>query len=130
MLPCDGMARAQQCNGFAKPTTKYSKLLVTTAMTSGQMEDSSVRKTNVGMTLKEGAGSTSDRVMLRKNLHLRRQRAANACTGCHARKVRCDVVLGGSPCTNCRRDSSVCRVKDSNRGSKGKAVEGYVNQRI
>jgi hypothetical protein len=61
-------------------------------------------------------GSKSDQVMLRKHLHVRRQRAANACTQCHLRKVRCDVSRFGSPCTNCRADSKVCTIKKSRRG--------------
>jgi hypothetical protein len=66
----------------------------------------------------EHLGSTSDRVMLRKHLHLRRQRAANACTGCHMRKVRCDVSRFGLPCTNCRINLKICTVKESRRGAK------------
>jgi len=68
-------------------------------------------------------GSTSDRVMLRKHLHLRRQRAANACTECHHRKVRCDVSRSGLPCTNCKTDSKVCTIKESRRGLRMRKLE-------
>jgi hypothetical protein len=76
----------------------------------------------------EGAGTThlnskSDQVMLRKHLHVRRQRAANACTQCHLRKVRCDVSRFGLPCTNCRADSKVCTIKESRRGVRNRKVE-------
>ena len=37
-----------------------------------------------------------------------RRRAGRACCACHRRKVRCDMVPEGIPCTNCRRDGDVC----------------------
>ncbi|TFB00506.1 hypothetical protein CCMA1212_007793 [Trichoderma ghanense] len=39
-----------------------------------------------------------------------RLRASHACTVCRIRKVRCDVVVTGFPCTNCRLDSASCKV--------------------
>lgn len=39
-----------------------------------------------------------------------RRRARVACVCCRSRKIRCDVVQR-SPCTNCRLDSQICRVK-------------------
>ncbi|PTB66842.1 N-terminal binuclear Zn cluster-containing protein [Trichoderma citrinoviride] len=39
-----------------------------------------------------------------------RLRASHACTVCRIRKVRCDVVVTGFPCTNCRLDSANCKV--------------------
>lgn len=47
-----------------------------------------------------------------------KRRAARACLSCRNRKVRCDVVTGGHPCTNCRLDRIRCVVKQSNRGRK------------
>lgn len=44
-----------------------------------------------------------------------RKRAARACTWCRARKVRCDVVRCGPPCTNCRLDSESCVVRKRKR---------------
>ena len=41
----------------------------------------------------------------------KRRRASRACLACRARKVRCDVVLCGKPCTNCRLDFSECVVQ-------------------
>ncbi|CZR68248.1 uncharacterized protein PAC_18147 [Phialocephala subalpina] len=41
-----------------------------------------------------------------------RRRARVACHLCHERKVRCDVSLVGSPCTNCRLDAHACSVRD------------------
>lgn len=37
-----------------------------------------------------------------------RKRAWRACQHCHSRKVRCDGVVNGFPCTNCRLDNYDC----------------------
>ncbi|CCT72854.1 related to cutinase transcription factor 1 beta [Fusarium fujikuroi IMI 58289] len=37
-----------------------------------------------------------------------RRRATKACLGCRERKVRCDVVICGPPCTNCYLDGKSC----------------------
>lgn len=42
---------------------------------------------------------------------LHRPRASRACESCHARKVRCDVVLS-NPCTNCRLDRVAVRLPE------------------
>jgi hypothetical protein len=39
---------------------------------------------------------------------LNRPRSAKACQYCRSRKVRCDWVANGNPCTNCRLDSRHC----------------------
>lgn len=44
------------------------------------------------------------------------RRSAVACTLCHARKVRCNVSLSGSPCANCERDRTECVLHSSGRG--------------
>lgn len=44
-----------------------------------------------------------------------KRRASKACCCCRARKVRCDVVENGSPCTNCRLDQVECIVTESKR---------------
>lgn len=41
------------------------------------------------------------------------RRARVACEACHARKVRCDGVANGFPCTNCRLDSQPCNFRPS-----------------
>lgn len=44
----------------------------------------------------------------------RARRAAAACHTCHKRKVRCDALIHGQPCTNCRidgRDDCTVRTK-------------------
>lgn len=58
---------------------------------------------------------------------LKKRRAAIACTACHGRKVRCNVVFVGQPCSNCQQDHTVCALHVSARGkhkhrkvSKGK----------
>lgn len=47
-----------------------------------------------------------------------KRRASKACHSCRARKVRCDVIENGSPCTNCRLDTVDCVVTDSRRGKR------------
>ncbi|KAF3484240.1 C6 transcription factor [Arthroderma uncinatum] len=47
-----------------------------------------------------------------------KRRASKACCCCRARKVRCDVVENGSPCTNCRLDDVECVVAESKRKKK------------
>ena len=44
-----------------------------------------------------------------------KRRASKACCCCRSRKVRCDVVENGSPCTNCRLDRVKCIVIESKR---------------
>ncbi|CAH0047489.1 unnamed protein product [Clonostachys solani] len=53
---------------------------------------------------------------------LGKRRSSKACLSCRSRKVRCDVVNGGVPCTNCRLDELDCVLKESNRGRKPGAV--------
>ncbi|KAK2770707.1 hypothetical protein FQN53_005375 [Emmonsiellopsis sp. PD_33] len=55
-----------------------------------------------------------------------KRRASKACCCCRARKVRCDVVENGSPCTNCRLDEVKCVVTESKRRKKSR-VEGEVS---
>ncbi|EEP76800.1 cutinase transcription factor 1 beta [Uncinocarpus reesii 1704] len=49
-----------------------------------------------------------------------KRRASKACCCCRARKVRCDVVENGSPCTNCRLDEVECVVTESKRRKKSR----------
>ncbi|KAL1889582.1 hypothetical protein Sste5346_008831 [Sporothrix stenoceras] len=51
-----------------------------------------------------------------------KRRASRACLSCRARKVRCDVLSCGLPCTNCRLDGIQCVLSDTNRGKKQSAV--------
>ncbi|KAE8419610.1 fungal-specific transcription factor domain-containing protein [Aspergillus pseudocaelatus] len=44
-----------------------------------------------------------------------KNRASVACCRCHSRKVRCDVALRGSPCTNCSLDKVDCLVPQTRR---------------
>lgn len=41
-----------------------------------------------------------------------KRRSARACTLCRTRKVRCDVVSHGIPCSNCRYHGSACVVAE------------------
>lgn len=45
----------------------------------------------------------------------KKKRAGRACVLCRARKVRCDAVLNGVPCTNCRLDSLECTIPKNKR---------------
>ncbi|KIW73640.1 hypothetical protein PV04_01739 [Phialophora macrospora] len=45
----------------------------------------------------------------------KKKRAGIACTLCRARKVRCDAVLNGTPCANCRLDSLECTIPKNRR---------------
>ena len=51
-----------------------------------------------------------------------KRRASKACLSCRNRKVRCDVVSGGHPCTNCRLDKLDCVVRESHRGRRPNAA--------
>ena len=53
-----------------------------------------------------------------------KRRASKACQCCRARKVRCNVVEHGAPCTNCRLDEVECIVSESKR-KKYVFVAGY-----
>lgn len=103
---------------------KSTTLLITTAMERPMLDISQAEANSNEDILTNHLGSNSERVMLRKHLHLRRQRAAKACARCHQRKVRCDVSQSGLPCTNCRSDSKVCTINESRRGGKRQRLEG------
>ncbi|EME49111.1 C6 transcription factor-like protein [Dothistroma septosporum NZE10] len=55
-----------------------------------------------------------------------KRRASKACQCCRARKVRCNVVEHGPPCTNCRLDEVECIVSESKRKKKwsNSGIEG------
>ncbi|OQU96208.1 Fungal Zn2-Cys6 binuclear cluster domain-containing protein [Cladophialophora immunda] len=57
----------------------------------------------------------------------KKRRAGRACILCRARKVRCDAVLTGIPCTNCRLDSLACTVTKSKRHRVSKASKSGVH---
>ena len=44
-----------------------------------------------------------------------KRRASKACQCCRSRKVRCNVVEHGAPCTNCRLDQVECIITESKR---------------
>ncbi len=52
-----------------------------------------------------------------------KRRASKACHCCRSRKVRCDVVESGIPCTNCRLDEVECLVTEGKRRRKS-YIEG------
>ncbi|RJE25414.1 Transcription factor [Aspergillus sclerotialis] len=57
-----------------------------------------------------------------------KRRASKACCCCRSRKVRCDVVENGSPCTNCRLDQVECIVTESKRRRKSRVESENKNQ--
>lgn len=50
--------------------------------------------------------------------HDRKRRASHVCQGCRKRKVKCDLVVWGSPCSNCREDGIACIGLDSKRSRR------------
>lgn len=78
---------------------------MTAAVTAGRPETGAPPKRKVSQT--NAPGSNRTRPVKR--------RASRACCCCRARKVRCDVVEHGSPCTNCRLDQVECVVTESKR---------------
>ncbi|KAI9732562.1 MAG: hypothetical protein M1834_003897 [Cirrosporium novae-zelandiae] len=52
-----------------------------------------------------------------------KRRASKACQCCRARKVRCNVVEHGAPCTNCRLDEVECIVTEGKRRKKFGALD-------
>ncbi|KAE8330462.1 fungal-specific transcription factor domain-containing protein [Aspergillus sergii] len=59
-----------------------------------------------------------------------KRRASKACCCCRARKVRCDVVENGSPCTNCRLDQVDCIVTESKRRKKSRVEVDNPNHQL
>ncbi|KAL4902502.1 hypothetical protein BDW74DRAFT_157919 [Aspergillus multicolor] len=59
-----------------------------------------------------------------------KRRASKACCCCRARKVRCDVVENGSPCTNCRLDQVECVVTESKRRKKSRVDTELSNPQL
>ncbi|KAF5863412.1 hypothetical protein ETB97_010170 [Aspergillus alliaceus] len=59
-----------------------------------------------------------------------KRRASKACCCCRARKVRCDVVENGSPCTNCRLDQVDCVVTESKRRKKSRVEVDNANHQL
>ena len=57
-----------------------------------------------------------------------KRRASRACHCCRSRKVRCDVVESGTPCTNCRLDEVECMVSDSKRRKRPRTDGEISNQ--
>lgn len=53
-------------------------------------------------------------------LPLRVRRSAVACITCRRRKIRCDVTISGTPCTNCRLDNDQCVTVNQKRPRKAK----------
>ncbi|OJD16056.1 hypothetical protein AJ78_03729 [Emergomyces pasteurianus Ep9510] len=52
------------------------------------------------------------------------KRASAACRSCRARKVRCDVLLKSTPCTNCRLDGAECVIAESKRTKFARTADG------
>lgn len=57
------------------------------------------------------------------------RRARVACEYCHGRKVRCDAMVHGFPCTNCRLDNVECLKWASNPKSERRPTEGKKRSR-
>ncbi|KAJ5088382.1 fungal-specific transcription factor domain-containing protein [Penicillium angulare] len=58
----------------------------------------------------------------------KRRSNGRACLTCHQRKVRCDILTKGSPCSNCEtQGKSSCRIYEK---KKPKAVQVHQSRRI
>lgn len=44
-----------------------------------------------------------------------KRRASQACQGCRARKIRCDVAKHGVPCVHCKLDNVECIMGENKR---------------
>ncbi|EWC44821.1 hypothetical protein DRE_06459 [Drechslerella stenobrocha 248] len=58
-----------------------------------------------------------------------KRRASKACQCCRARKVRCNVVEHGAPCTNCRLDNVDCIITESKRRSNAAEKPGKAKKK-
>ncbi|KAJ8612974.1 hypothetical protein MRB53_037182 [Persea americana] len=67
------------------------------------------RKTPNGVKRGAAAADAADKARAIK------RRASKACQSCRTRKVRCNVVEHGAPCTNCRLDEVECIITESRR---------------
>lgn len=52
----------------------------------------------------------------------KKTRSPRVCTVCRGRKVRCDMMTRGAPCTNCRFNEVECVVGESVRGSRKSTI--------
>ena len=60
------------------------------------------------------------------------RRAAKACSTCHTRKTRCDVLKVGCPCTKCKENNFQCSIEPRKKRRSKFAVEnaGHVGSSI
>ncbi|KAK1674954.1 fungal-specific transcription factor domain-containing protein [Colletotrichum godetiae] len=56
-----------------------------------------------------------------------KRRASKACTGCRARKTRCDVLQIGHPCTKCRAEGYECEIKARKTRLGKRAIKRAIN---
>lgn len=50
--------------------------------------------------------------------HCKKRRASYVCQGCRKRKVKCDLVISGTPCSNCHEDEIACIGLESKRSRR------------
>lgn len=102
MVPVDNTIRvASTAKGFAMGNTTVS----------------TSEPGHLGQTGTAGHKRTADR---HQEERAAKRRSSRACLSCRSRKVRCDVVNCGPPCTNCRLDDVECVLRESSRGRKPK----------
>lgn len=56
-----------------------------------------------------------------------KKRASQACHNCRTRKVKCDLVAAGIPCSNCKADNVECIVIESRRSRKYRLQKRRLN---
>ncbi|KAI9778330.1 MAG: hypothetical protein M1839_008117 [Geoglossum umbratile] len=81
-----------------------------TDSSASDSQEASQKRTSSVAGFSNNSGNSSNRPVKR--------RASKACQCCRARKVRCNVVEHGAPCTNCRLDEVECIVTESKRRKK------------
>lgn len=90
-----------------KQTILFYPSTLTTLLLGSILLSSSLLHISLGETMRKG----------QSKLRTPRQRASRACSLCRKRKVRCDMVVSGMPCTRCRLDRVTCIAVDTVRSS-------------
>lgn len=60
--------------------------------------------------------------------HCKKRRASYVCQGCRKRKVKCDLVITGTPCSNCHEDGIACIALQSKRSRRFRQQTCRLNQ--
>ena len=92
---------------FSEPETRHSLTRIEMSMSDSNDGSQEPARSNDIQRMAPGI----DRIIVRPN----RRKSSRACRCCRDRKVRCDVVIRGHPCTNCVLDGRECYVPEIDR---------------